>query len=261
MNRNALFWGGFLVILGTLLLLDNLDWLPFDVWDVFWPSFLILLGVRILWRQFKVSKTVVKQIDIPIENFQEARINLKHGAGRLAVRANSPAGSLLSGEFGGGVEVDTRSIAAGMEITLSMPSQEMPAFFEPGSLDWSLTLAQQIPLALELETGASESILDLRELNVKTLKVKTGASSMVIDMPAAARMTEAEIESGAASLRIRFPEGVAAQIRSRGGLSSLHIDQRRFPQRDGFYESPDFATAVNRVSLNVQMGVGSVDIE
>ena len=47
-----LFWGFFLIGIGMLLLLDNLDLLSFgEVIADFWPLFLILFGLRILLRK------------------------------------------------------------------------------------------------------------------------------------------------------------------------------------------------------------------
>jgi hypothetical protein len=56
------------------------------------------------------------------------------------------------------------------------------------------------------------------------------------------------------------PPGVAARIRGSMGVGTLSVDQSRFPRRDGGYESADFETAVNRVELDVEGGVGSVEV-
>ena len=42
MRRGSLFWGAILVILGILILLDNLGVLAgVSIWNVFWPLLLI----------------------------------------------------------------------------------------------------------------------------------------------------------------------------------------------------------------------------
>lgn len=260
MKRSSLFWGGVLIVLGGLLLLDNLNLLPFDVWQVFWPIVLILLGLRMLWGQFFRRQVAGEQVELPLEGANEARVHLKHGAGRLEVNGDVPAGSLLSGTFAGGVEVDKRQVAQGWDVTLSMPSQSFPMFWEPGSLDWILSISPEVPLALVIDTGASDSRLDLSKVNLKDLKIKTGASSVNLTLPAAAKMTRVSLECGAASTNITIPDGVAAHIRSRGGLSSLSVDQKRFLYHDGIYESQDYETAANKVEIDIQMGVGSVQI-
>jgi hypothetical protein len=44
------------------------------------------------------------------------------------------------------------------------------------------------------------------------------------------------------------------------GLGALNVDQSRFPKRDGFYESADYAAAANRVEMRVDGGVGAVNV-
>ncbi len=79
-------------------------------------------------------------------------------------------------------------------------------------------------------------------------------------MPAQAGLTRARIESGAASVKVRIPDGVAARIYGQMGLGTLDVDSHRFPSRAGVYESSDFATAANRVEIAVEGGVGSVEV-
>jgi hypothetical protein len=68
------------------------------------------------------------------------------------------------------------------------------------------------------------------------------------------------VSSGAASVNIRIPQGVAARIRWRGGLSSINVDPSRFPRFGDTYQSPDYDSAANKVDLDVEMGVGSVTV-
>jgi hypothetical protein len=49
MRRNGVFWGGILILLGLLFLLDNLGIFSVSVWSLFWPVLLIAFGVWVLW--------------------------------------------------------------------------------------------------------------------------------------------------------------------------------------------------------------------
>jgi hypothetical protein len=40
----------------------------------------------------------------------------------------------------------------------------------------------------------------------------------------------------------------------------MNVDRSRFPQNGNIYQSPDYATAANRLDIQVETGVGSVDI-
>ena len=129
-----------------------------------------------------------------------------------------------------------------------------------GALDWDFTLNRSVPLSLRLETGASETRLSLLDLQVRELWLKTGASSTMIDLPRAAGLTRMTVESGAAAIRIHVPQGVAASIDVRSALAGVHVDSTRFPRSGSGYRSADFDTALNKVEIHVETGVGSLDI-
>ena len=53
MIRGRVFWGLFVLLIGVLLLLDNLGYLPsVNIWGLIWPLFLIAAGGWILWNYF-----------------------------------------------------------------------------------------------------------------------------------------------------------------------------------------------------------------
>jgi hypothetical protein len=71
---------------------------------------------------------------------------------------------------------------------------------------------------------------------------------------------QVDVHSGLADVTIHVPPGVAASIRGNVGLASLIVDKTRFhPIADGF-ESPDFATAPNRVQIRVDGGLETVRV-
>jgi hypothetical protein len=73
-------------------------------------------------------------------------------------------------------------------------------------------------------------------------------------------MTKARIESGAASLVIDVPDGVAASIEVETGLANVRVNAARFPKIDKRYRSPDYDTAARRLELRVEAGIASVDV-
>src|SRR6266545_3848383 len=106
-NRNSLFWGVVLVLLGALLLLNTLGILTTNVWNLIWPLFLIVLGVWVLIGVFSGTRgqdMPVENATIPLDNAQQAMIQIHHGAGRLTVGGNAAPGALVQGTFGGGLE-------------------------------------------------------------------------------------------------------------------------------------------------------------
>ncbi len=128
------------------------------------------------------------------------------------------------------------------------------------SLDWTLALTPDVPLALDLQTGASDNHIDLTGLRVTDLRIECGASSTHVRLPSGSGHTRVDLHYGAASLELQVPEGVAARIRVRGALMGVAIDQRRFPRSGDEYQSPDFASATDRVEIDAEGGVGSIKV-
>jgi hypothetical protein len=127
-------------------------------------------------------------------------------------------------------------------------------------LEWDIRLADSAPVSLDVETGASDTLLDLTKVMVDDLKVSCGASSVQVRMPAGVSQTRARLESGAASLDITVPDGVAARIEVDGGLAGVRVNGSRFPKVDKVYRSPDYDTAARRLDLHVEAGVASVEV-
>lgn len=150
-----------------------------------------------------------------------------------------------------------------MKVKLSVPSRSgfiFPWRWSPGALDWTVQLNEDVPLSLDFETGASRSEVDLTDLKVTEVKIETGASATTMTLSARAGFTKVAVEAGAAAMDLRVPGGVAARIVSKGGLSSVRVDQARFPGTGTRFESPDYATAANRVEIELETGVGSVSV-
>jgi hypothetical protein len=265
MTRGNLFWGSVFILVGVLFLLSTSGLIKgIDPWSLIWPTFLIILGVWILFgnvlgRRFTGE---IRQVVIPQGGATSAHIRIGYGGGRLLLDDRAGPGELLSGSFVGGLryKLDRR----GEEVTLKLrqPDNTFP-FLGWGwshGLDWTFGLSRDIPLSLEVGTGANESTLDLTNLRVTELKLHTGASGTKVSLPENAGFTRVICEAGVAGLDLRVPPMVEARIRYRGGLSSMKVNTSRFPRSGGVYQSPGYVTAANKVDIDVQIGVGSVDI-
>jgi LiaI-LiaF-like transmembrane region len=264
MRRWSTFWGVALVVLGVLFLLESLGLLTVNIWNVLWPAILILFGLWILLGAFYRPQTRTERASIPLEGAQRAKVRVHHGAGHLTVNSNASADRIVDGTFAGGLDLRKQLVGDTLDVDLRVPTETFPAFWGPwnwhhGALDWTFGMSSAPTLQLEFETGASESRLDLSALHVADLWLKTGASSTDVMLPANAGSTRVRIEAGAASVALRVPDGVAARVRATG-LIGVDVDTRRFPRAGDAYESPDYATAANKVDIDAQMGAGSIKV-
>jgi len=261
MRRNAIFWGSLLILAGVLFLLQNMNIISGNIWSLLWPLLIIAVGIYFLFGVFSRRSVKAEHVNVPLEGASQARLRIRHGAGRLDIHSGAGAGDLLEGDFGGGLELSSRRDGDVLNSTLSMSSQNFPFWGWSGeSLDWSMAIARDIPISLDLETGANESRIDLTDLLVTDLRLKSGASSTDLTLPVGAGFTRAEVQTGAASVRITIPQGVAAHIRARGGLASVTVNETRFPRMGDGYQSVDYEAAANKADLNIETGVGSIDV-
>lgn len=263
-RRGSLFWGILLVILAGLFLLQKLGTITGDVFGYFWPLVIILVGFWLIigfFSQRGHGPVIGEPVTIPLEGAASAYIKIDHGAGRVNLRAGSVPGELVNGSFGGGLEYKSKINANQLEVRMRTPHQFW--YWWPGdSLDWDFTINRDIPLKLNIDSGASASTFDLSELKVTDLDLNTGASTTEIILPASAGNTHVDIDTGASTLKITIPVGVAARIQTKTGLATVSVDSNRFPPMGGgLYQSADYASAINRAEISIDAGLGTIEIK
>ena len=211
-----------------------------------------------------------ESIAVKSDGVQSARLNLTVAGGDLSLTSGAPSGLLLAGGSGSPLtevtdqRISVRSSGGGrreMDVRLNADwSFQFPPRRTSSSPRWVLRHAEGIPTDIRIDGGASVFDLDLRELNVQSLNVEAGAADIDVVLPAQAGRTTAEFSIGAADLDITVPAGVAAKIDFEGGISSLDIDESRFPKQGDHYVSPDFESAANRVTIKIEAGVSDITI-
>lgn len=263
MTTWRLFWGIILIGIGILFLADNMGLVDFN-FAFIWPLSLILLGAFVLLGpRLGGASGELEHMALPLEaNATEAQVSIEHGAGRLRLHGPAPAGHLVEGDFSA---VDLHSRLSGGKAILSISSSMdawvmMPWNWGGGPLAWDFGLTDQVPISLRVQSGANSNELNLRDLNVKEFRLETGASSTKLVLPARAGYTEVSIESGANSVDIEVPGGVAADIQVSSGMSDISVDKVRFPRQGAGYSSPDYASAANKVQIKISTGMSSVRI-
>ena len=199
------------------------------------------------------------RLAIPLDGAADAEVMVTFGAGHLHLASAAP-GMLVDGTFEGGVSVE-RGGGPG-RVRLSPPAPPATWSWNRAPYTWTMGVSGEVPLHLRVETGAADAELDLSDLRLADLRLRTGASETRVTLPTAGGSTRVDAEGGAAAIRFRVPDGVAARIRTSMALGSTDVDAVRFPRAStgGGWESPDFGTAANRVEIEVRGGIGSVSV-
>ena len=259
MRRDNIFWGGALLLLGVLLLLQTQGIIT-NVFRYFWPLALILAGVwmilNVYWRP---ARSAEETFSIPLNNARNAKFKFSHGAGQIEISGGAPVGLALVGSSAVGMNRHSQLNGDRLEVQVEAGPSFIP-FLGPSEGVWRFQLTQEIPLTLIVEAGASSVSVDLKDVLATRVELKTGASSSNVVMPARGASL-LDVEAGAASVNIRIPEGTAARIRVKEGVTAVNVNTNRFPRVDsGMYQSSDYDTSVDRADVNIEAGLGSVSV-
>lgn len=285
-----------LIAIGVMFFLANAGYLPGTFWLVvirFWPLILILVGIEILlgrtrWGQLLVlliglltlggvillaqnpgligrgANAQTATIARELSGVRTAELELDSGLGELDLHALGPAGAnWVEGtvRYPGSLQLIQTYDVAGDRAHLKLELKG--AEFMPGTADeqWQLGLAPGLPIALDVNTGVGNSRIDLTGVRAQTIDLNAGVGNVEVILPATAGSVNAKVDGGIGQLTISIPAGVPARIRARSGIGGLDVDSTRFPSvGDKLYESADFATAADRIEMDVNAGIGSIRI-
>ncbi len=261
MNRNQLFWGAVLLLLGGLMLAGEMGIrLPNgnSLTSLFWPVLLIGMGFWVVASVFLRKELIAESASIDLQGAREANIRIDHGAGEFCMHGGASGNELLHGTFTGGLDSKASRDGDRLEVRLRPVNDffPVPSFGFNDQRDWDVSFNPDIPARLEMNLGANKSTIDLSDLSITDIKLKSGASETSITLPARGRLN-ADFEIGAASLTIIVPDGVAIRARAAIGAGDFSVDRSRFPSN----ESPDYSSAQSAVDINVKGGAASVRIK
>jgi len=296
-RQGGFVWPLILITLGVMFLLSNLGMLNWNVWDAIWrlwPVLLIAIGLDILfgrrsaigalislalvvaliggviWFVTTQAPVVTGQALTTDRIVQEradasiADVQINFGTGQLRLGALKDSGNLVEGTVvrGPGETVLRDWTLEGGMARFRLHSQGVP--FDPwpwggrgNERMWDLNLSPSVPMQLNISAGVGQSTIDLSELQLTGLKVSSGVGETTVTLPARGRLS-AKVSGGIGKLTVIVPQGMAARIDASAGLGGLDIASGRFVRQGGDYVSADYATAQDRIDLDVSGGIGQV---
>lgn len=284
-----------LITIGALFLLANLGYVSGAFWlslIQFWPLILILAGLEIFFGRTRLGQIVVLLVGLlaiagvvwlainpnvlarggmNVEtvsearaNIQQANVELNPGVGELivapldAASANWVEGTI---SFPNTMRVEKTYQVENGAAQLKLDTEGTVLLFGTPAQRWNILFSPHVPIALKVDAGVGGSDLDLNGLNITALDLDTGIGGMEVIMPSRAGTVNARVNGGIGGLTIWIPQGVPARIRTRTGIGGATVNQARFPRvGDNLYESPDYASAPNKIDLNVDAGIGGITI-
>jgi hypothetical protein len=196
----------------------------------------------------------LETLEVDLAGAPAGDVTIAFGAGKLAIGGPAAPGRLVDGSCFGGVR---REDAGPGRVRLSTPAEGVWRKRGSGALDWRLGL-RQVPLQLA-SRWRRPTDADLSALRV----ARSDPHRRGRDVGRAVRrrwLHPGRCRGRGRDPAVRVPDGVAARIRSTMAIGTTDVGGR-FPRDPlGGWASPDFASAANKVEIEIRGGLGSVAI-
>ncbi len=316
----SIFWPILLIGVGAFWLLANLGYLPswqwWQVWRL-WPLFLIGIGLDLLFgRRSALTGALVAIVilglagalifawgsrgpfaaSVTTDTFQEplssaasARVVLGPSVGETTVRALSDSPNLFEAEVThvGDLQYEVSGTAE-RSIVLRQRSVnfDLGMGIEP-DLVWTVGLSAQVPLDLRIEGGVGDKVLDLGDLEIRSLEVDADVGDLTLILPATgsaytARLgggvgdADLTIEPGAdvildidgdvGSIVIHLPDGAEARVEADTDVGSVELPpglrqiegSTEFVGVRGVWETAGYGSAASRILIVFNGDVGDL---
>jgi len=295
-ERYAPVWGILLLFLGIIFLLQNLNVLPWGLWGTlwhFWPVLIIIIGASILLRYHNVwlvstlvlamlfaclgitvwqygasppAEKITNAYSEPLGSLEQAQIEIDFSGGSLTMDS-LPYASLNFVEAGSGISNSQTSLRADFhrqgsegELHLSLERGRWE-FWSKGENSWQVRFNRNIPLTLDINSAASNVNLDLSQLQITELAMDVDLGNYMVKVPSSAGSVHVYIDADLSNLEIIIPDGVAIKLVTDTDLSVLKVDEHRFPRKGDYYISQDFASAKNRIELELNCDLSRVQVK
>lgn len=287
MSADSVFVGFIIVVIGLVFLGRNAGWIPDNIsfdWNWVWPLIIIFIGVSILSKNGWVSwliggivtlvvlgviammlfggwdnKAATVTDTITIEKntaVTSADIMLKTGAGKVTIKGDSD--KLVSGTYEHrGLTLEQSDTTRDAKQFVELETTGSWNFWGSHANDFALSLANDVPLALHINSGATDLDLDLTSVTATEVDIDTGASDVTLVMGDKANLANISVDAGASSVTITLPKTVGAKLDLDSGATSKTLSD--FVQRDNkTYESANYETATKKIMLDIDLGAANL---
>ncbi len=296
-GRRGVFWPLVLIALGLVFLLANFGYIPsvsLFVLLSLWPLLLVLAGIDLAFARRWPLPTLAAELGVialglvlvaaqpplfpggwfgfAVSGGGESDITVpRDGAASLSLRINGGAGSYrLSG--GSTQLVESHSdrsdlrlrrserTTKGVEVRIDQGADSGPRFGPRGSATVDTKIASDVPTSLDLNYGAGEFVIDLRDVRVTDARINAGASSLDITLPRPTEEVSMTINAGASNVVVVVPDGVEVRITTSGAILSLRSENPRVNASGSTAETSGYSAARGRVTLRITAGASSVTV-
>ena len=126
---------------------------------------------------------------------------------------------------------------------------------------WNLELTNKVPINLEVNTGASETELDLKGIKLSKVDIHAGVGDITVDLSGKWKESfDVNLEMGVGRSTIILPKDVGVQIKASKGIG--HSTFKGFiSEGNGVYVNEAFKKAKVKIIVKTELGIGEANFE
>jgi len=296
MKTGRFFWGAFFVIIGLLLLFDNLGYLQIDwgySWRL-WPLILIFWGLSkftenrmvragfatlnglvfacmvfgfFSFQWFNVSfddsepQPYSQHFSEPFDNtIDRASFTFSGGAGKFVMEDTTL--NLIEAQTEGSLgryELTRDDDDGTTNVSLRMRDRRSFRFFGRLRNRADIRLNDRPSWSMKFETGASDLDLDLSPYKIDKITMDAGVSTIRLKLGDRSQETDVRVKTGVSSVRIEIPSSAGSEIRDGSHIGSTHYIGFT-KARDHTWQTDNFDNAATRIYIDVDSGISSIRV-
>jgi hypothetical protein len=197
---------------------------------------------------------------VDLAGAKTVRADLNIGAGQLTLRGGSS--HLVDADF----DYYEREGSPQVEYAVNGGKGELKISQEGGQPNiggtnntWSLHFSNSVPLDLNIDMGAGEGDLRLRDLDVTNLTVNMGAGRVEVDLTGDRKKDlQADIEGGVGQAVIRLPRKIGVIVNASGGIGTIDASGLKHDRDE--YTNAAYGKSPVTIRLKVEGGVGQISL-
>ncbi|MFZ3590547.1 toast rack family protein [Bacillus sp. DJP31] len=191
------------------------------------------------------------------------KIDLHLGAGELTVNGGSEdwangsfeySTAKMKPEFNYDLKGNTGN------LSIDQPSTKKITNFTNYQNEWNVELSNNIPIDLNIDSGATGTELNLAGLQLASLTISTGVGKTLIDLSGDWKNSfDAKISNGVGDTEIIVPKNVGVKIKVDKGIGGTDISGL-ISQGDGVYINEAYENAPVKIDIDLDFGVGGLEV-
>lgn len=283
-EKNGSSLGVMIIIIGIIILLYNLNILKVTMfWGIvrLWPLLFVVIGLNIILKKVRYMSVITWLLffgvvigysylyidemtwffgdNMPLESYMTDSVDLDDGhmelemaTGKIVV--NSHNQNYIAYEIPEMHMEKANFNDATDRLTLRSEMQN----FAFQSSAYYVDVPEQSPWFIDIDGGVLTVELDLADASVTGGKIDYGVGDLDIILP---ELSDGllTVNLGIGDVTIDIPENLGVKIISQGGLVSF--DTKLEEVSEDVYESSNYNSAEHQLEIQIDVGIGSIEIK